>query len=73
MERIYLDNASTAFPKAPGAADAIKAYLEGGCVNLYRTESRLMEESFDILFSLRSMLMDLYQVLEYDYLFCKLI
>ena len=60
MERIYLDNASTAFPKAPGAADAIKAYLEGGCVNLYRTESRLMEESFDILFSLRSMLMDLY-------------
>ena len=51
MERIYLDNASTAFPKAPGTADAIKAYLEGGCVNLYRTESRLMEESFDIPFA----------------------
>ena len=28
MDRIYLDNASTAFPKAPGTADAIKAYLE---------------------------------------------
>ena len=52
MKRIYLDNASTAFPKAPGTAEAISEYINTGCVNLYRTESRLIEEGFDVLYSL---------------------
>ena len=60
MDRIYLDNASTAFPKAPGTVEAIAEYISAGCLNLYRTESRLMEKSFDTLFSLRSMLAELY-------------
>ena len=60
MKRIYLDNASTAFPKAPGTAEAISEYINTGCVNLYRTESRLIEEGFDVLHSLRSMLGRLY-------------
>ena len=60
MKRIYLDNASTAFPKAPGVSKAIADYIETGCINLYRTESRLIEDGFDILMSLRSMLAKLY-------------
>ena len=32
MERIYLDNASTSFPKAPGAAEAMYVYVKScGC------------------------------------------
>ena len=32
MERIYLDNASTSFPKAPGAAEAMYDYVKScGC------------------------------------------
>ena len=60
MGRIYLDNASTAFPKAPGTGEAIAEYIAEGCVNLYRTESRKSEESFDILLSLREMLSSLF-------------
>lgn len=60
MNRIYLDNASTAFPKAPGTAEAISGYITSGCINLYRTESRLSESGFDVLMSLRSMLSSLY-------------
>ncbi|MBO8435428.1 MAG: aminotransferase class V-fold PLP-dependent enzyme [Spirochaetes bacterium] len=60
MKRIYLDNAATSFPKAPGVAEAVSEYLLHGCINLYRTESRLIEENFDILYSLRSMLARLY-------------
>ena len=60
MKRIYLDNASTAFPKAPGTAAAIADYIDNGCINLYRTESRLIENGFDILLSLRNMVSELY-------------
>ena len=60
MNRIYLDNASTVFPKAPGTAEAISGYITSGCINLYRTESRLSESGFDVLMSLRSMLSSLY-------------
>ena len=32
MERIYLDNASTSFPKAPGVAEAMYDYVKNcGC------------------------------------------
>ena len=60
MDRIYLDNAATSFPKAPGTAEAVSEYLMKGCINLYRTESRLMEKNFDVLYSLRLMLSSLY-------------
>ena len=60
MRRIYLDNAATAFPKAPGTGDAIRRYIDERCVSLYRTESSLAEDSFDILLSLRTMLAKLF-------------
>ena len=42
MERIYLDNASTTFPKPPVVAEAVYRYLtEGGCnINRGRRRSR---------------------------------
>ena len=36
MERIYFDNGSTSFPKAPGVSDAVRALLEGGAFNINR-------------------------------------
>lgn len=35
-DRIYLDNAATSFPKAPGVADAMTAYLCKGAFNVAR-------------------------------------
>ena len=36
MDRIYLDNAATSFPKAPGVADAVADYLRYDAVNVSR-------------------------------------
>ena len=36
MERIYLDNASTSFPKAPGVADAVYHYISDCGCNINR-------------------------------------
>lgn len=36
MKTIYLDNASTSFPKAPSVADAMYDYLQNSCVNVNR-------------------------------------
>lgn len=36
MKTIYLDNASTSFPKAPSVADAMYDYLKTSCVNVNR-------------------------------------
>ena len=45
MERIYFDNAATSFPKAPGVAEAVSAYLEGGAFNVGRGN---YEASYDL-------------------------
>ena len=36
MERIYFDNGSTAFPKAPGVGDAMAHLLHEGAFNINR-------------------------------------
>ena len=56
MKRIFLDNAATSFPKAPGIADAMKAFLEEDCTNLNRTNSGNEFSLFGKIYSLRSML-----------------
>lgn len=51
MERIYLDNASTSFPKAPGAAEAMYDYVKscgcnvsrGGYDEAYRAEELVLD------------------------------
>ena len=36
MKKVYVDNASTSFPKAPGVSDAMKCYLDKCGVNIGR-------------------------------------
>ena len=36
MQQIYLDNAATAFPKAPGVSNAMKYYLDAVGANINR-------------------------------------
>ena len=54
MRRIYLDNAATSFPKAPGIADVIRTFLERDCTNINRTSGSGEYPIFDTLYSLRS-------------------
>lgn len=60
MHRIYLDNAATSWPKAPGVGDAIKDFLDNGVVNPNRTESALSFSLFETIYSLREMICSLY-------------
>lgn len=45
MKRIYFDNGSTAFPKAPGVSDAVKELLDRGAFNINRGG---YEEAYEI-------------------------
>ena len=56
MKRIFLDNAATSFPKAPGIADEMRAFLEEDCTNLNRTNSANEFDLFGKIYGLRSML-----------------
>ncbi len=60
MQRIYLDNAATSWPKAPGVGDAMKNYIESGVVNPNRTESAVSFSLFETIYSLREMVGNLY-------------
>ena len=54
MRRIYLDNAATSFPKAPGIGDVMKTFLEKDCTNINRTSGSGEFPIFDILYGLRT-------------------
>ena len=60
MNRIYLDNAATSFPKAPGLGKAMAEYIENGVVNPNRTESALSYRAFDVSYALREHISSLY-------------
>lgn len=60
MHRIYLDNAATSWPKAPGVGNAVKEFIENGVVNPNRTESALSYSLFDTIYTLRLMICNLY-------------
>jgi cysteine desulfurase family protein len=47
MRRIYFDNASTAFPKAPGVAEAVFQFMIGDAYNINRGN---YTESYDVAF-----------------------
>ena len=36
MKRVYLDNGSTSFPKAPGVSDAVKNFMDNVGTNVNR-------------------------------------
>lgn len=54
MKRIYLDNAATSFPKAPGIGDVMKTFLEESCTNINRTSGAGEFPIFDRLYGLRA-------------------
>ena len=60
MNRIYLDNAATSFPKAPGLGKVMAEYIENGVINPNRTESALSYRAFDISYVLREHISSLY-------------
>ncbi len=60
MRRIYLDNAATSYPKAPGLAECVRRYLEEDVVNLYRTDSPLQEMTFSMIDDLKGHIASLY-------------
>ncbi len=60
MQRIYLDNAATSFPKAPGIAEEMASFLEKDCLNPNRTESGRAFELFEKVYSVREKLAELY-------------
>ena len=60
MRRIYLDNAATSFPKAPGTGEAIRRFIDEDGVSLYRTASKKADDIWDSIFDLREMLSKLY-------------
>lgn len=60
MERIYLDNAATSFPKAPDICKAMSNFLENDCLNHNRTESERAFSLFEQIYSLRKTLASFY-------------
>lgn len=57
--RIYLDNAATSFPKAPGVKEAVCAFMEGVGASPGRSAHALSIESGRILYQARHGLADL--------------
>ena len=53
MNSIYLDNAATSFPKAPGVSDAMKAFLDAACANVGRGSYQAAQEAGLRLFETR--------------------
>ncbi len=53
---IYLDNASTSFPKAPGVSQAVCDYLDNIGANAGRSSHRLAREASRIIFETREKL-----------------
>ena len=62
MTKVYVDNGSTSFPKAPGVSCAIKDYLDKSAYNIGRGG---YENSYDVamdVLSARQMLADMFHV-----------
>ena len=60
MKRIYFDNSSTSFPKAPGVSNAVKDMLDNGCYNINRggySEAYALE---NVVYDTREMLCELF-------------
>ncbi len=60
MERIYLDNGSTSFPKAPGTAEAVYEYMTRSGVNIARGTYQKAYDAGRMVYETRSMLAELF-------------
>ena len=61
MNPIYLDNASTSFPKAPGTAEAVFSFMtqEGG--NISRGAYRKAYAAADMVYETRCLIAELFR------------
>lgn len=60
MKRIYFDNSSTSFPKAPGVSNAVKEMIDNGCYNINRggySEAYALE---NVVYDTREMICNLF-------------
>lgn len=60
MTGIYMDNAATSFPKAPGVGDAVKDYIENIGINVKRGIYSNAFSAGEIVFETREILCDLF-------------
>ena len=63
MNKIYLDQASTSFPKAPSVAQAVYDYLSGSAVNVNRGGYRAAYSVEEQIFETREQLLRLFTLL----------
>ena len=64
MEKIYFDNGSTSFPKAPGVGDAIRDIIEQGAYNINRGGYEGAYEVADMVLTTREQLCRLFHFSE---------
>lgn len=60
MNPIYFDNAGTSFPKAPGTAEAVYAFMTQGGANIGRGAYRKAYEAEDMVYETRSLIAELF-------------
>ncbi len=60
MERVYLDNGSTSFPKAPGVSDAVKFFMDEVGANVNRGGYESAYSAEDVIMETREMLKKLF-------------
>lgn len=60
MDTIYLDNAATSFPKAPGLGDSLKNYMDTLSVNINRSSYKSSTYAENIVLSTRELLCQLF-------------
>ncbi len=59
MRDVYLDNAATSFPKAPGVGEAIKNFVEKSATNINRSGYNVGFTAEELVFETREMICDL--------------
>ena len=64
MKSIYLDNASTTFPKAPTVASAMSDYITNRGININRGSYALAYDVEDIIYTTRQRLNNLFNGLD---------
>lgn len=60
MQRVYLDNGSTSFPKAPGVSDAVKFFMDEVGANVNRGGYETAYSAEDVIMETREMLKKLF-------------
>lgn len=60
MDRVYLDNAATSYPKAPGVGDAVKHFIDDVGCNVKRGVYKSSLSAEEIVFDTREMLCRLF-------------